>query len=305
MLAQLARLLRGNRELSTFLVCVALSFVCFSLPPAAKDGVATVLSGTLLGPVERLSTAVAQRGRVREENEALRRIALELMEERTTLVDYRLENERLRELLSFLVTFPEEEHAEMLPARVIGLPGGRVVERMKIDKGARDSLAVNMPVVVPNGLVGKVSRVYRDHSVVEPLTSASSGVSVITERSRVRGVLKPRFGGSARWVRWELDYVQARSDIVPGDVVVTSGLGGVYPAGIRVGRVVSAAEGPLRMSVEVEPAVDFSRLEQVFVMTGRPGEPADDSELRARLLREFGRELGQEEPGRPSGEVTP
>jgi rod shape-determining protein MreC len=167
------------------------------------------------------------------------------------------------------------------------MPGGRVVEGMKIDKGLTDSLAVDMPIVVPGGLVGKISSVYQSYSFVEPLTSASSGVSVITERGRVRGVVKPRFGAASRRVTWEIDYVQARSDVVPGDLVVTSGLGDVYPAGITVGRVINAVEGPLTMSIEVDLAVDFSKVEQVFVLTGRPGNPSEMDELREGLLREL------------------
>jgi rod shape-determining protein MreC len=288
--AQLSRVLRGNRELTTFLVCVLLSLVCLSLPPAAKNAVSGVLSSAILGPMERVSMAVVQRSRVREENVALRRLAIDLMIERAALVDYRHENERLKELMGFLVAFPEDELAEIVPARVTGMPGGRVVESMKIDKGARDSLSVDMPIVVPGGLVGKISSVFPTYSLIEPLTSASSGVSVITERGRVRGVVKPRFGGGSRHVSWEIDYVQARSDVVPGDLVVTSGLGDVYPPGITVGRVTSAVEGPLTMSIEVELAVDFSKVEQVFVLTGRhgrPGSPAELDELRERLLEEL------------------
>ena len=290
MLAQLSRILRGNRELSTFLFCVALSFISLTLPPVAKQAVARVLSGAILGPVERISAAVVQRWRVREENAALRRIAMELMAERSSLVDYRQENERLRELVGFLVAFPEEELAEMVPARVIGMPGGRVVESMKIDKGLQDGLAIDMPIVVPGGLAGRISSLSHDHALVEPLTSASSGVSVMTERGRVRGVVKPRFGGSSRRVSWEIDYVQARSDVKDGDLVITSGLGGIYPAGVTVGRVTQAVEGPLTMSIEVELAVDFSTVEQVFVLTGRPGAPDERDELRERLMMELNSE---------------
>lgn len=287
MLAQLSRILRGNRELSTFLFCVALSFMFLTLPQPAKQAIARVLAGAILGPTERISAAVVQRGRVREENEALRRLAMELMAERSSLVDYRQENERLRELVGFLVAFPEEELAEMVPARVIGMPGGRVVESMKIDKGLEDGLAVDMPIVVPGGLAGRISSLSHDHALVEPLTSASSGVSVMTERGRVRGVVKPRFGGASRRVSWEIDYVQARSDVKEGDLVITSGLGGIYPAGVTVGRVTQAVEGPLTMSIEVELAVDFSTVEQVFVLTGRPGAPDELDELRERLLMEL------------------
>jgi len=296
--AQLSRALRGNREVSTFLFCVALSVVCLALPHGAKEGVSAVLSGALLGPAERLSAAVVQRGRVWEENAALRRIAIDFMMERSALMDYRHENQRLRELVGFLVTFPEEELAEMIPARVIGMPGGRVVESMKIDKGHNYKLEPGMPIVVPDGLVGKIASVLEDHSRVELLTSASSGVSVMTERGRVRGVVKPRFGGPSQRASWVIDYVQARSDVREGDLVVTSGLGEVYPAGITVGRVVRAVEGPLTMSIEIDLAVVFSTVEQVFVLTERPGVPAELGALRERLLTELETERAALE-GRP------
>ncbi len=298
MLAQLTRVLRGNRELSTLLICVALSIMCLVLPPGAQQRISSVLSGAILGPVERLSAVFAEYRRVGEENAALRHIAIDLMTERSALVGYRHENERLRELVGFLVAFPEEELAEMIPARVIGMPGGRVVESMKIDKGHGYDLAAGMPIVVPDGLVGKIASVFDDHSLVELLTSASSGVSVVTERGRVRGVVKPRFGAGSRRVSWEIDYVQARSDVREGDLVVTSGLGEVYPPGVNVGRVSRTVEGPLTMSVEVELAVDFSTVEQVFVLTGRAGVPAELDGLRERLITELDNERAALE-GRP------
>jgi rod shape-determining protein MreC len=298
MLAQLTRVLRGNRELSTLLICVALSIMCLVLPPGAQQRISSVLSGAILGPVERLSTVFAGYRRVGEENAALRHLAIDLMTERSALLGYRHENERLRELVGFLVAFPEEELAEMIPARVIGMPGGRVVESMKIDKGGGYELLAGMPIVVPDGLVGKIASVFDDHSLVELLTSASSGVSVMTERRRVRGVVKPRFGAGSRRVSWEIDYVQARSDVREGDLVVTSGLGEVYPPGINVGRVSRTVEGPLTMSIEVELAVDFSTVEQVFVLTGRAAVPARLDGLRERLITELDNERAALE-GRP------
>lgn len=287
MLPLLTRFLRGNRELSTLVVCVALSFVALVLPLGVKSAVSQALSGTVLGPFKRLTAAGAELLTVRDENQVLRTLAAELMDERARLLGYRHENERLRELLDFLVTFSEEETLVMTPSRVIGMPGGRVVEGIEIDKGALDGIDPGMPVVVASGLVGKVSRTYGDHSLVEPLSSASSAVSVAIERSRVRGIVKPRFGGPAQLVSWGMDYVPARSDIRIGDVVITSGLGGVYPPGLVVGTVSAVAEGPLTMSVSIEPAVRLSTLEQVFVVTGRQAGPRPRTEEEQRLLREM------------------
>jgi rod shape-determining protein MreC len=287
MLSQLLRLLRENRELSTFVICAAASFVLLGLPPAAKEGTAGALSAVTVDPFKRMITGARERAGLREDNAALRKLAVELAAERAALAEYRHENERLRELLGFLVTFSEEERFEMVPARVVGMPGGRIVERIELDKGRRDGLGAGMPVIVPEGLIGKVVGVSAGGSRVEPLASASSAVSVLIERSRVRGVLRPRYGPVSEFVSWGVDYVPARSDIRLGDLVITSGLGGVYPPGITVGTVISIEEDPLTMSVGVRLAVDFATIERVFVLTGTRRGPPERSELEARLLDEI------------------
>lgn len=287
MVLQLGRLFRGNRELSTLAACILLSFVCLILPPRAKNAVSDVVAGGVLGPFRRLTLAATELSTVRSENTRLRMLATELAEERSSLVEYRHENERLRELLSFMVSFPEDEYLEMLPARVIGLPGGRTVESVEIDKGSRDGVMPGMPVVVPDGLVGKVSRVFHRRSLIEPLSSASSAVSAIIERSRVRGIVRPRYGAASQLVSWRIDYVPARSDVTGGDLVVTSGLGGVYPPGLTIGRVTAIREGPLTTDIDVALAVALSEIEQVFVLTGRRDEPREHDVADRALLREI------------------
>ncbi len=287
MLSQLTRLLRGNPDLSTFLICAALSFVLLALPPGAKDAGSRVVSGVVLGPFKRIAAAAAEVAGVREENETLRRIAAELMNERDALVEHRRENERLRELLRGLVTFPAEERFEMLPARVIGMPGGRVIERIELDRGSEHGLRTGMSVVTPEGLVGKIVSIHPTRSLVEPLASASSAVAVVIERSRVRGIVRPRYHATSELTTSAIDYVPARSDVVEGDRVATSGLGGVFPAGISVGAVTSLEDGPLTMAVRVRLGVDFSKVEHVFVITGTRSGPRIRTEAEEQLLREI------------------
>lgn len=278
MLSQLARLLREKREFSTFLMCSVLSFVCLGLPPSVKDGLSVVLSGAVLGPFRRLATATAELADVREENASLRALAAELSIDRAELLEEKHENERLKALLHFLVAFPGERRLVMLPARVVGMPGGRIVERMDIDLGSAAGLSPGMPVIVPEGLVGKVVRVFPTRSQIEPLASASSAVAVVVERSRVRGIVRPRFGSDSELVAWGIDFVPARSDIREGDLVVTSGLGGVYPPGLSVGAVSSVVDGPVTMSVEVRPSVNLVSVEQVFVIIGTTDAALGDVE---------------------------
>ncbi len=300
MLSQLTRLLRGNRDLSAFLICAACSFVLMALPPGAKDAFSRVVSGVVLSPFKRIAAGAVELSDVREENAALRRIAAELMNERNTLVERGQENERLRELLRVLVTFPEDARFEMLPARVIGMPGGRVIERIEIDRGSEDGVRTGMPVVTPEGLVGKIVTVYPTRSLIEPLTNASAAASVVVERSRVRGVVRPRYEAATGLSMWEMEYVPARSDIEPGDRVATSGLGGVLPAGLSVGTVVSVEDGPLTMDVRVRLSVDFSKVEHVFVITGTRSGPRARTEEEERLLREI-EQLRGETPGEQDG----
>lgn len=275
MLAQIIQLLRERPELSAFALCALCSIVLLTLPQAAKDGISTVMSAATLGPFKRLAIGFTELARVRQDNAGLMKLAAELAAERAVLVEYREESRRLRELQSWLVGFPEEERLKMLPARVIGMPGSRVIERIEIDRGISDGVDVGMAVVVPRGLVGKVVRAFPERSLVEPLGSASSAVSVLVERSRVRGIVRPRYVGVAELASWNMEYVPSRSDILQGDRVVTSGLGGVYPPGITVGTVRSVDDGPLTMKVKLDLAVDPSTAEQVFVvLSSRPIAPA-------------------------------
>ncbi len=287
MFAFLARLFSRNRELAAFAVCAALSLVLLALPAPVKNGIGGTVSTVVFGPFRRLATHTAVLQQTREENERLRELAVRLAEERSRLLGYRTENRRLRELLSFLVSFPEEERFRMLPARVIGMPGARVVERLELDRGIVDGVKENMPVVLPEGVVGKISTAMRRRSLVEPLTSASSAVSVVVERSRVRGVVRPRFGSSSDVLGWNVDYIPARSDVRPGDRIVTSGLGGVYPPGLAVGTVTRVEPGPLTMTVEAELAIDLSTIEQVFILTERTAAPHDWSDIEEEVLRQF------------------
>jgi len=304
MVSLLARFLRENRELSTLIICALVSLTLLALPPTVKNAVSFVVSTPILGPVKQLTSGAAELLRVRRENTELRRLTIELMEERSSLLAARHENDRLRELTSFLIAFEEEERFEMIPASVIGMPGGRVLEGIEIDRGLEHGITAGMPVIVADGLVGKISRAFPGRSLIEPLTSASSAVAVTVERSRVRGIVRPRYRSTAQLLSWEMEYVPARSDIRSGDRIVTSGLGGVYPPGLVVGEVTVASEGPLTMSVFVKLAVEFSTLEQVFVVTGRtPADPGQDDRLEklARALLEVPPGGTHASPGDTSG----
>ena len=121
-----------------------------------------------------------------------------------------------------------------------------------------------MPVVVPEGVVGQVVDVSVGYSKVLLLIDPNSAIDALCQRTRARGIIK---GGSNKKCAFE--YVLRKNDVRVGDVILSSGLDGVYPKGIRIGRVSSVVKrnSGIFQTVEVEPYVNFDKLEEVLVVT--------------------------------------
>ena len=168
------------------------------------------------------------------------------------------ENERLRRLLGFV----EERPRRTVAARVIGEDATSWFRTIEINRGRDDGIMEGMPVVDAGGLIGRVMRTSARSSRVLLITDASSAVAVLVQDQRIRGVCRGQGGALA------LDFAVVQDAIQIGDGVVTSGLGGVFPKGLVVGyvRSVRREQFGLFQTVEVEPAVDFSHLEEVLVL---------------------------------------
>jgi rod shape-determining protein MreC len=138
-------------------------------------------------------------------------------------------------------------------------------EIIAIDRGRSDGLKTGMPVVTEgNTLVGTVTKVEDSHSWITLVTDVDSAVSSVVLESRAQGVVA---GGYNH--RLSMEFVDQQSAVQEGDTVVSSGLGGSYPAGLVIGRVtgVSGQRQDVFQRVTVEPLASLSRLETVLVMT--------------------------------------
>ena len=186
-----------------------------------------------------------------EENRTLRAVL-------TQSDEVRLENQRLRLLLDF----KETQEIETLPARVIAEDASSWFRTVMIDKGQEHGVREGMPVVVAEGVVGRVVRSSPRFSRVLLVTDASSAVASLLQHNRARGVCR---GQGEQLV---FDFVLRQEEVKVGDRVVTSGMGGVFPKGLVIGNVgrVERQEFGLFQAIEVVPAVDFSHLEEVLVM---------------------------------------
>lgn len=203
-------------------------------------------------------------GELAEENEALQQEVDRLREENTRLIGVLQENSRLREMVGFQNDRPE---FELAPARVVGrdiTPYFRV-EKIRID--ADIDLQPRMPVVAPDGVVGQIHRVYDGYADVVLVADPRSRIDAVSQRNRAPGIIEGL--GHETDYRARMAYTEERDEVRAGDTLVTSGMGSIFPRELRIGSVaeVDRDEERLMQDVVVEPAVDFSRLEEVFVIT--------------------------------------
>lgn len=207
----------------------------------------------------------------------LQKLTQELEQARSRLAEYervsrdlgdlRRENEALREQLGFTRTLPERYVA----GEVIARDPGSQFSTIMVNRGRRHGVRTGMPVVAfqggLQGLVGKVEMVSLLSSAVQPISNPNSHVAARLQSSRYDGLVT---GGHLASGNLAMTYVRklALSDIQYGELVVTSGLGRLYPEGIHIGRVreMSARAYEASLELEVQPIVDFSRLEYVFIL---------------------------------------
>lgn len=214
--------------------------------------------------------------RLRADNERLRRENVELKAE----VDHARQGaDRLRRY-ERLLDLRGETPAETLAARVIARetsPYSRAV-RIAIDRGERE-IGLGMPVLTAEGVVGRVEKAYAGYTDVLLAVDPRSAIDVRILPSGARGIAKG-LGADAFGCR--LDYVLREESVHAGDRVVTSGEGGAFPKDVAVGSItrVSRPSAGLYQEVEIQPAVDFARLEEVLVLLAPP--PTEDPEARAR-----------------------
>jgi len=217
--------------------------------------------------VSRTVLAVQELARLREEHtELLERISRYERLERTA-AEINQENIRLREQLGF----SQELTFRHIPARIVGRDPDNLFSALVINKGTRAGVSRDMPVIAWQGgvqaLVGKVIQARAFESLVLPVYDSNLFVSARLAASRFEGIVEGQ-GNPNRDLRMRFISKRARDEISRGEMVVSSGMGGVYPPDINIGRVsrIVYSDHEISMEVELESLIDFSRLEHVFVI---------------------------------------
>jgi rod shape-determining protein MreC len=172
-----------------------------------------------------------------------------------------VDNEELRTLLQFQRTNPQWQY---VGASVVSFDGQRLAQTVVIDRGSKQGVEEGLIVVVAGGLVGKVESVGSEASQVLLLTDPRSAVNAQVQGSNATGIVRASGDGSL-----VLDFVERGATPKEGDLVVTSGLGGSYPAGLLIGQVTEVSQeeaSHIFLQVRLRPAVDFDRLRHLLII---------------------------------------
>ncbi|RME78301.1 MAG: rod shape-determining protein MreC [Chloroflexi bacterium] len=268
---------------------LALLLLGFALDRA---GYAPVLRGygrAVFTPVLQTLTSVVQQvsGRVEaiESVEALRARNAELeatvnrlMVENVRLREVERENEQLRQLLNYTRNNPLFTYQPTtVIGRSIGADPTNLLYFVYVDVGARDGIATEMPVVTERGLVGRVTAVGPNSAQVLLIIDPSSAVNAIIQNSRATGVVRGSIDGVL-----VMDRIPPNAEVSPGDIVLTSGLGGNFPDKIVIGQVteVTRRDQDMFQTARIRPTVDFGKLERMLIITSF--QPIDfDAELKS------------------------
>ena len=220
-----------------------------------------VVGNVLTAPMRGAGAWLSSLGTSRSDYDALKAQNLALKEQLATLQEAKAENARIQALVDFAKT----QDLKTIGGRVIGRPTDSRARSILIDRGSGSGVKNGDPVIAAGGLVGQVIEVTPWNARVLLITDPDSGVSALVQRTRAVGIVQGSIQGPL-----SLDFVPKSAVPVRGDVVLTSGLGGVYPKDIVVGEVtgVSSQQTDLFPTITVASRVDIDHIEEVLVVIG-------------------------------------
>lgn len=256
------------KEYAVLSLLLVLSLILMALGDNTQIRHIRSVATVAFGVVQEQLSFIPRYFSLRSENDMLRRMNVDLADEASRLREARLENERLRKLLSLKDSY----HYPVIAGKVVGKNLTLLRNTVTLNIGKLDGILPHMPVVSDGGLVGVISAASDHYCVVRILLNADFRASAKVERSRVDGILA-----------WDgddltLTNVAKTLDVVPGDTVMTSDYSSTYPPHICIGvvREVSEQRGSLFKRVNVSPGVNFVRLEEVFVLSYIPDSERTD-----------------------------
>lgn len=267
-----------------FKLLVALMFVMFCLMLATSNSTNSLtakLFGSVTTPMQRISTLVTNNaaatttgGKSKEQLEAEnRQLQAQVDALRKKLVNYYTYQQENAQLRKFLELKNENQDFKPVSAAVVGRDPDNLFGQFTIDQGTRSGVALNDPVVTDAGVVGWVSGVSSSYSRVTTILSPETQLSAMDKVTRETGIIGCDIK-SADANLLKLQYLSSGTKVAAGDLVVTSGIGGVYPRNLVIGTVKSVKRSDTDVSLyaEVTPAANVKDIRDVLVITSFAGQ---------------------------------
>ena len=269
-----------KNKLAVTIIVLSVTFLGLIAYTVKKENRSIIESGagSALNPVQRLLYSATNQvketldfflnfSEVKSQNK-------ELVDENEEYSDLKEENDRFREMLNFA---EERNNYNYIGCDIIGYSGGSFNDGYIVNKGTNDNIAKGMVVITNKGLVGQVTSVGSNWSIVQTLANENIAVSVMVESTRdATGYLTGYKDSQNRNLAKVYD-LPMDSEVKEGDVIMTSGVGMVYPKEIRIGEVISVEEDKVKVmkSAIIKPYVDFNKLEELFIVS-----PKDTREVK-------------------------
>jgi len=249
-----------HKQSLIFLFLLLLSLTVLSLPGRQRFHLARQINRAVITPFQMVVSQVDYFLHLKKENEILRKNNFILALELYRLEEIKKQNQRLEQLLEFASRTP----VHFIACRVVSGGIGEKSDIFIIDKGNVHGLEPNLPVLVPAGLVGKTIETDAGRSVVQLFTHQDFRVSAKPSHKEERAIAGSGPGGGLY-----LFNIPLRTQVQPGDLIVSSGMGGIFPKGIPVGTVAALEkeeEIGIKLRAKLTPAVNLDQVSEVFVL---------------------------------------
>ncbi len=195
---------------------------------------------------------------LKKENETQKEKILALIEENSRIKEIENENHRLRDILAF----KEDIAFDAVGAKILAFNLSGWTKTIKLNKGAKDGIVEDMPVISPTGVIGRIIATTGGTSTALLITDPRSNIDVIVQRTRVRGVAE---GNGKNGLI--LKYIRDLDDVSTGDKVVTAGVSGIFPGGLVVGEITQTEKSGDNFfkRIEIKPNAALKKLEEVLI----------------------------------------
>jgi len=265
------------REYLVFALLIILSIILLNSNDNTQIKAIRSYTIGMIGAIQNALSIIPNIFEIKRENETLRQLNVNLSDEVNRLREARLENIRLRSMLGL----KEKSDFKLLTADIIGKNLHLLNNTITLNVGENDGVRNDMPIISEMGLVGKIIATSKHYSIGQLMLNKDFRASAKIQRNRIDGIIVWNKG-----LNVELKNIVKTQEVRVGDVVMTSEYSSIFPPNIKIGTVTNVSEQPgsLFKQIEVIPSVDFTSLEQVFIVTAV--QDTERINLEKKLVRQ-------------------